>query len=177
MARQAKSERWAYGNPRPPSRRVSSGIDLQKEGELLTREEAEKRYEELLAASNAERAARKGVNLTTLQAWCPEPKDGCALPVKEAYDFYEKARESYAPGFRNKLTSKSFQNMLSDDIAFAIHLAKAPILILHPEKDVVPIENVLFYYKRAPEPKKLIVIFRAAYNDLFRREAFARSSR
>ncbi len=47
--------------------------------------------------------------------------------------------------------------MLSDEVAFAIHLAKAPILILHPEKDVVPVENVLFYYKRAPEPKKLVV--------------------
>ena len=136
---------------------TSTGIDPQKEGELLTREEAEKRYEELLAASNAERAARKKANITTLQAWCPEPKDGCALPVKEAYDFYEKARESYAPGFQNKLTSTSFQNMLSDEVAFAIHLAKAPILILHPEKDVVPVENVLFYYKRAPEPKKLII--------------------
>ncbi len=136
---------------------TSTGIDPQKEGELLTREEAEKRFEELLAASTAERAAREGANITTLQAWCPEPEDGCALPVKEAYDFYEKARESYAPGFRNKLTSTSFQNMLSDDVAFAIHLAKAPILILHPEKDVVPVENVLFYYKRAPEPKKLIV--------------------
>ncbi len=136
---------------------ASTGIDPQREGELLTREKAEKRYKELLEAANAERAARKGANITTLQAWCPETKDGCALPVKEAYDFYEKARESYAPGFKNKLTSTSFQNMLSDEIAFAIHLAKVPILILHPEKDVVLVENVLFYYKRAPEPKKLVV--------------------
>jgi|GEM_PF-3547640 len=26
------------------------------------------------------------------------------------------------------------------------------------EKDVVPIEDVLFYYKRAPEPKRLVVL-------------------
>jgi fermentation-respiration switch protein FrsA (DUF1100 family) len=136
---------------------TSTGINPQKEGNLLTREEAEKRYEELLAASKAERAARAESNITTLEAWCPEPKDECALSIKEAYDFYENARKSYAPGFQNKLTSTSFQNMLSDDIVFAIHLAEAPLLILHPEKDVVPVEDVLFYYKRAPEPKKLVV--------------------
>jgi len=136
---------------------VSTGIDPQREEEPLTAEEAEKRYEKLLTASKAERAARAELNITTLEAWCPEPKEECALPVKEAYDFYESARKSFAPGFQNKLTSTSFQNMLSDEVAFAIHLSKVPILILHPEKDVVPVENVLFYYKRAPEPKKLIV--------------------
>ena len=43
-------------------------------------------------------------------------------------------------------------------MAFAIHLAKIPILILHPAMDVVPVEDVLFYYKRAPEPKRLVVL-------------------
>jgi hypothetical protein len=89
---------------------------------------------------------------------CPEPTDGCALPVREAYDFYEKAKKSCAPTFENKLSSTSFQNMQADDIAFAIHLAKAHILILHPERDVIPIENVLHYYKRALEPKRLVVL-------------------
>lgn len=137
---------------------VSTGIDSPKEGKLLTKEDAEARYNELLAASEAERAGRAGENITTMQAWCPEPADGCALPVKEAYDFYENARNSYAPTFENKLSSTSFQNMQADDIAFAIHLAKAPILMLHPERDVIPVENVLFYYKRAPEPKRLVVL-------------------
>jgi hypothetical protein len=93
-----------------------------------------------------------------MQAWCPEPTDGCALPVKEAYDFYENARLSYAPRFQNSLTSTSFGNMQVDDAAFAIHLAKVPILILHPDMDVIPIENVLFYFKRAPEPKQMVVL-------------------
>lgn len=136
---------------------VSTGIDTQKEGKLLTKKEAQARYSELMAASEAEAAGRNRANITTLQAWCPEPKEGCALPVKEAYDFYENAKKSYAPTFENKLSSTSFKNMQNDDIAFGIHLAKAPILILHPENDVVPIENVLFYYKKAPEPKRLVV--------------------
>jgi dipeptidyl aminopeptidase/acylaminoacyl peptidase len=140
---------------------TSTGIDPPREGErrkLLTEEEAQKRYEELSAASKAEAAGRAGAHIATLQAWCPEPEEGCVLPVKEAYDFYEKARRSFAPSFQNKLSSTSFHNLQADDIAFALHLAKVPILILHPDQDVVPVENVLFYYKRAPEPKRLVVL-------------------
>lgn len=137
---------------------TSTGIDPPRVGALLTEEEAKKRYEELIEASKVERAGRALAQIKTLQAWCQEPKNGCALPVKEAYDFYENARQSFAPTFQNKLSSTSFHNMQADDIAFAIHLARAPILILHPDQDVVPVENVLFYYKRAPEPKKLVVL-------------------
>jgi hypothetical protein len=137
---------------------VSTGITPQRQENPLTAPGAQARHDELLEAAQKERAGRAAANIVTLQAWCPEPAAGCALPVKEAYDFYEAARRSYAPGFVNKLTSTSFQNMLADDVAFAIHLAKAPILILHPAMDVVPVEDVLFYYKRAPEPKRLVVL-------------------
>jgi dipeptidyl aminopeptidase/acylaminoacyl peptidase len=136
---------------------VSTGISPPKEGPPLTPGEARARHDELLAASRAERMGRPSAGITTMQAWCPAPAEGCALPVKEAYDFYEKARRSYAPAFENKITSTSFQNMLADDPVFGIHLAKAPILIVHPERDVVPVEHVLFHYKRAPEPKHLVV--------------------
>jgi fermentation-respiration switch protein FrsA (DUF1100 family) len=136
---------------------TSTGIDPPREGRQMSKEEALIRYDELVSASQKERAGRTKANITTLQAWCPAPDEGCALPVKEAYDFYEKARQSYAPTFQNKLSSTSFANMQGDDVAFAIHLARAPILILHPDQDVVPVENVLFYYKRAPEPKRLVV--------------------
>jgi pimeloyl-ACP methyl ester carboxylesterase len=140
---------------------TSTGIDPPRDGaqgKLLTEEEARRRYEELLAASKAEAASRAKAQIITLQAWCPEPKEGCVLPVKEAYDFYENARRSFAPMFQNKLSSTSFQNMQADDIAFALHLARVPILILHPDRDVVPVENVLFYYKRASEPKRMVVL-------------------
>jgi fermentation-respiration switch protein FrsA (DUF1100 family) len=136
---------------------VSTGISPPKEGTLLTPGETRSRYNELLEASRVERRGRSSAGITTLQAWCPAPAEGCALPVKEAYDFYENARASYAPAFENRITSTSFQNMVADDSAFAIHLAGAPILIIHPDQDVVPVEHVLFYYKRAPEPKHLIV--------------------
>jgi hypothetical protein len=48
--------------------------------------------------------------------------------------------------------------MQADDIEFGIHLARAPISIVHPDHYVVPVENVLFYYKRAREPKRLVVL-------------------
>ena len=137
---------------------VSTGISPRRPEAPLGVHEAQARYDELLAAAQRERAGRSAANIVTLQAWCPEPANGCALPVKEAYDFYEAARQSYAPAFVNRLTSTSFQNMVADDVAFAIHLAKIPILILHPAMDVVPVEDVLFYYKRAPEPKRLVVL-------------------
>ena len=137
---------------------TSTGIDSPKEGKPMSLEEAQSRYEVLLEASRVEHRDRTRAHITTMQAWCPEPTDGCALPVKEAYDFYENARRSYAPKFQNSLTSTSFGNMQADDATFAIHLAKVPILILHPDMDVIPIENVLFYFKRAPEPKQLVVL-------------------
>jgi pimeloyl-ACP methyl ester carboxylesterase len=156
---------------------TSTGIDSPKEGKPLSHEEARNRYDQLVEASRVERRDRAHANITTMQAWCPEPMDGCALPVKEAYDFYELARKSYAPRFKNSLTSTSFANMQADDAAFAIHLAKVPILIIHPDQDVIPIENVLFYFKRAPEPKELVVLSGLAYHYLYRRKASRRGCR
>jgi fermentation-respiration switch protein FrsA (DUF1100 family) len=110
-----------------------------------------------VAAARAERDGRATADIRVLEAWCPAPRDGCVLPVKEAYDFYEEARQTFAPTFENKLTSTSFQSMLADDSTFAIQHATAPILIVQPDRDVVPVENVLFYFKRAPEPKRLVI--------------------
>ncbi len=55
------------------------------------------------------------------------------------------------------MTSTSFQNLVASNPVFAIHLAKAPILIVQPDRDVGSVDNVLFYFKRAPEPKRLVV--------------------
>ena len=136
---------------------VATGIEPPVEGPPLSPEGAKAKYDDLVAASEKERAGRAAAGITTLQAWCPEPQDGCVLPVKEAFDWYEQARASCAPTFENKLTSTSFQNMLADSSAFALHLARVPILIVQPDRDVVPVESVLFYFKRAPEPKRLII--------------------
>lgn len=80
------------------------------------------------------------------------------LPVKEAYDFYERAKRTFAPAYENRLTSTSFPNLLADDVTFGLHLAHAPLLIVQPDQDVVPVEHVLFWFKRASEPKRLVVL-------------------
>ena len=136
---------------------VSTGISPQTKEDPPSSGQAKVRYDGLLAASRAEREGRAAANIVTLQAWCPAPMAGCALPVKEAYDFYEAARRSFAPTFVNKLTSTSFGNMQADDVAFAMNLAKVPVLILHPDQDVVPVADVLAHYQRLPEPKRLVV--------------------
>jgi fermentation-respiration switch protein FrsA (DUF1100 family) len=134
---------------------TSTGISNPTQEAPLSPEAAMAKYDQLAAAAKTERRARAGIK--TMQAWCPQPAEGCVLPVKEAYDFYETARKTIAPEFENKMTSTSFQNLIDDDSTFAIHLAKAPILIVHPDRDVVSVDNVLFYFKRAPEPKRLVV--------------------
>ena len=136
---------------------IATGIEPPVDGPPLSQEGAKAMYDQLVAASEKEQAVRAAANITTLQAWCPEPKDDCALPVKEAFDWYEQAKTSFAPRFENKLSSTSFQNMLADRSAFALHFARIPILIVQPDRDVVPVESVLFYFKRAPEPKRLII--------------------
>jgi dienelactone hydrolase len=137
---------------------ASTGIDPPRPGPRLSVREAKARYDQLAAAAQAERRARDATHLTVLQAWCPRPTPGCVLPVKEAYDYYHRAKRTFAPAFENRLTSTSFQNLLADDVTFAIHLAHAPLLIVHPDQDVVPVEHVLFWFKRAPEPKRLVVL-------------------
>ena len=133
------------------------GIEPPVEGPPLSAEAAKAKYDELVAAARAERAGRAVTGIKTLQAWCPQPQAGCVLPVKEAFDWYEHARQTFAPTFENKMSSTSMQNMMADSSAFAVHLARVPILIIQPDRDVVPVESILFYFKRIPGPKRLII--------------------
>jgi dienelactone hydrolase len=137
---------------------ASTGIDPPRARAPLSPAAARARYDQLAAAAEVERRGRAAAHITTLEAWCPVPRPGCVLPVKEAYDYYERARRTFAPRFENRLTSTSFANLLADDVTFGIHLAHAPILIVQPDRDVVPVEHVLFWFKRAPEPKRLVVL-------------------
>ncbi len=136
---------------------TSTGISDPTQEAPLSPDASKAKYDQLVAAAKAEREGRAKADIKMLQAWCPQPQEGCVLPVKEAYDFYENARQTIAPAFHNKMTSTSFQNLIADDSSFAIHLAKVPIMIVHPDRDVVSVDNVLFYFKRAPEPKRLVV--------------------
>jgi fermentation-respiration switch protein FrsA (DUF1100 family) len=136
---------------------TATGVEPPVEGPPLSPEGAKSKYDALVAASEKERAGRAAAGIKTLQAWCPQSQEGCVLPVKEAYDWYKHAQETFAPTFENKISSTSMQNLMTDSSAFAVHLAHIPILIIQPDRDVVPVESVLFYFKRAPEPKRLVI--------------------
>jgi fermentation-respiration switch protein FrsA (DUF1100 family) len=137
---------------------TSTGIDPPREDLSLSVEAARARYDALRQAAAVERAGRAGAGITVMDAWCLSPRPGCVLAVPEAYKFYERARSREAPMFANKLTSTSLQNLMADNVTFALHLAHAPILIVHPVQDVIPVEHVLFWFKRATEPKRLVVL-------------------
>ena len=136
---------------------TSTGISNPTKEAPLSPEAAKAKYDQMAMAAKTEREGRARAGIEILQAWCPKPQEGCLLPVEEAYNWYENARRTFAPAWENKMTSTSFQNLADDDPVFAIHLSKTPILIVHPDRDVVSVDNVLFYFKRAPEPKRLVV--------------------
>jgi fermentation-respiration switch protein FrsA (DUF1100 family) len=136
---------------------TATGISNPTQEAPLSPEAAKAKYNQMSEAAKTEREGRAKAGIKTLQAWCPRPQEGCLLPVEEAYNWYQNAKSTFAPTWENKMTSTSFQNLIADDPVFAIHLAKAPILIVHPDRDVVSVDNVLFYFKRAPEPKRLVI--------------------
>ncbi|MGL5861738.1 MAG: alpha/beta hydrolase [Phycicoccus sp.] len=136
---------------------VATGVSPQTDQPPPTKEQAPARHAALVAAARRERAGRPAAGITTKRAWCREPAPDCVLPVAEAYDFYRGAQRDIAPGWRNRMTSTSLANLQADDATFALNLARMPVLVVHPDQDIVPVEDVLFAYKRAPEPKRLVV--------------------
>jgi fermentation-respiration switch protein FrsA (DUF1100 family) len=136
---------------------ASTGVSPATDDPPPSPEAARARRDELLAAAEAERAGRPTAGITRLQAWCPAPQPGCALPVREAYDWYLRAQRTFAPTWQNSLTSTSLANLQAGDPTFAINLARSPILIVQPDEDVVPVEDVLFWFRRAPGPKRMVI--------------------
>jgi fermentation-respiration switch protein FrsA (DUF1100 family) len=136
---------------------TSTGISSPTQEAPLSPEAAKEKYDQFVLTAKTEREGRAKAGIKTMQAWCARPEDGCVLPVEEAYNWYQNAKHAFAPSWENKATSTSLQNLISYDPVFAIHLAKAPVLIVHPDRDVGSVDSVLFYFKRAPEPKRLVV--------------------
>ena len=136
---------------------VATGIEPPVEGPPLSPEAAKAKYDDLVAASEKELAGRAAAGITTLQAWCPQPQDGCALPVKEAFDWYEQARASFAPMFENKLTAR--RSRICWPTARPSHCIwpASQFSSCNPIATWSRSNIVLFYFKRAPEPKRLII--------------------
>ena len=67
-------------------------------------------------------------------------------------------------------------NLLQYNPDFAIHLTSpTAVLIVHAEKDVIPVEMVRGVYQRALEPKKLVV-YDCKHTDLYDKEPWLTKS-
>jgi fermentation-respiration switch protein FrsA (DUF1100 family) len=91
-------------------------------------------------------------------------------------NFYGNAKDTIAPNFENRATVQSFENLIEYNTDFAIDLASpTAILIVHAEKDVIPVELVRAVYERALDPKK-IVVYDCLHTDLYDKEPWITKS-
>jgi dienelactone hydrolase len=104
------------------------------------------------------------------------PGEGGAMAFPEAYDFYTNAQNTYAPTYDNRLTLESLENMISDHSEQAMPLiSPTALLMIHGEKDLIPVETVRASFETAREPKKLVVLD-CLHTDLYVREPWLTQS-
>lgn len=134
-------------------------------------------FQAFLAQLGQDRVQRyKTGSLATYKtAWGKFGED-VLFPVEEALEFYMNAQRTIAPKFENRVTVQSMENLLQYNPDFAIHLASpTAVLIVHAEKDVIPVELVRGVYERALEPKKLVV-YDCKHTDLYDKEPWITKS-
>ncbi len=87
------------------------------------------------------------------------PDGGGMMAFPEAYEFYTDAMNTYAPTYENRITVESVENLTAYYGEAGVHLlAPTPLLMIHGEKDVIPVDAVRAVFERAEEPKKLVVM-------------------
>ena len=131
----------------------------------------------LLAQLGQDRVERykTGSPATYKTAWGKMGQDALFM-VDEAYEFYMNAKATFAPNFDNRATVQSFENLIEYNPDFAISLASpTAVLIVHAEKDVIPVELVRTVYDRALDPKKMVV-YDCKHTDLYDKEPWITKS-
>lgn len=104
------------------------------------------------------------------------PGGGGAMAFPEAYDFYMDAQKTYAPAYDNRLTLQSLENMIMDHSEQAMSMiSPTALLMVHGEKDFIPVVAIQAVFDRADEPKKLVVLD-CIHTDLYVREPWITES-
>ncbi len=114
----------------------------------------------LLAQAAVDRIQRMdtGAPVTYKQAW-GRPGDDCALPQEEAFNFYAEAQRTVAPGFENRITLQSVENMMEYSPDFAIDIASpTAVMFIHGGREFLPPELAQEAYERAGEPKRILLL-------------------
>ena len=97
------------------------------------------------------------------------PGEGGVMAFPEAYEFYTEAARS-APSYDNRLTLESVEWLIADHSSEAIALiSPTPLLVVHGDKDVIPVDAVRAVFEQAGEPKRLLVLD-CLHTDLYVRE-------
>ena len=98
------------------------------------------------------------------------------MPIQDAYDFYLDAQKTYAPTYENRVTFESLEFLFSDHSEQAADLVSpTALLMIHGEKDLIPVEAVRAVFERVGEPKKLVVLD-CLHTDLYTREPWVTES-
>ena len=86
-----------------------------------------------------------------------QPGQPCALPGKEAYDFFMSTTET-APNWRNQMTVESVEKMREFDVISSIEiLSPTPTMFIPAENDgLISIESIINVYDKISEPKSLV---------------------
>lgn len=98
------------------------------------------------------------------------PGGNGAMPTQEAYDFYTDAMNTYAPRYENRITIESVENLAGYHGEGNVHLiSPTALLMIHGERDLIPVDQVRAVFEKALEPKKLVV-YDCLHTDLYVRE-------
>ena len=97
-----------------------------------------------------------------------------AMPVQEAYEYYDRAHAMEAPNWENRLTAASMEHIVGWNVLTRAHLvAPRPLLVIHGTTDVLlPPRYAQEVYDRAGEPKQLYWIETSNHVELYDQAPF-----
>lgn len=114
----------------------------------------------LLAAFDADRDARfAGEPPATIPVVAEDDKTPCALPGKEAWDFFTQSM-ARAPSYRNEITLRSGEMAREyEPGVYAPRISPTPLLMIVAKEDwVTPADLALNAFESALHPKKLLLL-------------------
>lgn len=80
-----------------------------------------------------------------------------AMPIQEAFEYYDRAARVHAPSWQNRLTVASMEHIVGWNVLGHAHLiAPTPLLVVHGTTDVLlPPRYAQEVYDRAGEPREI----------------------
>lgn len=96
----------------------------------------------------------------TIPVVCKEPTEICALPTRDAYEWFIETARTRAPNWKNEVTLRSVE-MLSEyePITYVERISPTPVLMIVAAYDyLTPTDLALKAYQQMLDPKKLVIL-------------------